>query len=199
MNKKIIIAALCAAAFAVSACSGEKLGQKIVQGVGKAEGLDIEFGKDGSMSISDGENSAVINADGEGSLTVTGDDGATVMNIADNKMTITNEESGSVSIEAGGEWPDNGFTKLIPKPEMEIASSIVSEESFFVFFDEASAGQAKDYAEKIKAAGFDEDEEITDIEIEGVFIYSFSAKNADGYAVSVASSGNGAMLSVSAP
>ena len=69
--------------------------------------------------------------------------------------------------------------------------------SFTVAFKSATVEQIKDYAAKVKAAGFNINEEVEDQEVMGMVIYSFTAENADGYTVEITSANGTSSLSIS--
>ena len=99
----------------------------------------------------------------------------------------------------GGSWPENEFTKIIPKPDFELTAATTSDREFTVVFVGATTEQIRGYVEKLKAAGFTSDTETEDNEIFGMFIYNFSATNAAGYKVSVFSAVGLSGLSLEKP
>ncbi len=132
---------------------------------GKADGYHISFGRDGSMTIVDTNGGDTIIQNPDGTWTIKSDDG-----------TIG---------QYGGNWPENEFTKLLPKPDMELLAATTNEQEFTVGFLNASLDQVKAYVEKVKAKGFTEDAQINDQKFGDMVIYSYIAKNADGYTVTV--------------
>ena len=62
----------------------------------KEDGLDASFGADGSLTIKDPES------------------GETYVQKPDGTWTFQSEDGGEAQL--GGNWPDNEFTKLLPKP-----------------------------------------------------------------------------------
>ena len=140
----------------------------------RKDGVDISFGADGSMTVVD-------------------TDGTTVVQKPDGTWVIKDADGGEGQL--GGDWPNNEFTVLVPKPDFELFGASTEAESFTVVFTNASIEQLKDYAAKVKAAGFDINEEVEDQELMGVVIYSFTAENADGYTVEITSAaGTNAMV-----
>ena len=91
---------------------------------------------------------------------------------------------GGITLPAA-DWPDNEFTKQIPKPEFALLSAETGEHGFTAVFSGVGADQMKAYAGKVKAAGFDVDPEETDENVMGMAVYSYSASNGKGYSVSV--------------
>ena len=142
----------------------------------ESEGYDVSFGTDGSMTIVD-------------------PDGTTMVQKPDGTWVVKDDEGGEGQL--GGDWPDNEFTKLIPKPDFELFAANTETDSFSVAFMSATIEQIKDYAAKVKAAGFNINEEVEDQEVMGMVIYSFTAENADGYTVEITSANGTSSLSIS--
>ncbi len=149
----------------------------------KADGYDVTFEADGTMRMEDTQSGEVIiqNPDGTWTVEAAGD-------------------GGEMNVDFGGNWPDNEFTRLVPKPEFNISFSNSSEFEFTAMMDNVDTDKMKAYVEEIKKSGFTQDEVTTDQEVMGTVIYAFTAKNADGYTVSVAAiSGGQYTLSITAP
>ena len=149
--------------------------QQIISDLAK-DGYEASFGADGSMTIVD-------------------PDGTTMVQKPDGTWVIKDEDGGEGQI--GGDWPDNEFTKLIPKPDFELFAANTETDSFSVAFMSATIEQIKDYAAKVKVAGFNINEEVEDQEVMGMVIYSFTAENADGYTVEITSANGTSALSIS--
>ena len=145
----------------------------------KEDGLDASFGADGSLTIKDPES------------------GETYVQKPDGTWTYQDAEGGEAQI--GGDWPDNDFTKLVPKPGFTLAGASTDSQSFSVAFSDASIEQMREYAEQVKAAGFDQNITTEDQEVMGMVIYSFSASNADGYTVEIFSASGSSGLTITAP
>ena len=144
-----------------------------------------EFAKDGYK--------ASFGADG--SMTIVDPDGTTMVQKPDGTWVVKDEDGGEGQI--GGDWPDNEFTKLIPKPDFELFAANTITDSFSVAFMSATIEQIKDYAAKVKAAGFNINEEVEDQDVMGMVIYSFTAENADGYTVEITFTNGTSSLSIS--
>ena len=144
---------------------------------GARQGLDISFGADGSTTIVD----------------IT--DGTTLIQKPDGNWVFSDGQGGEGQI--GGNWPDNEYTKLVPKPSFELYAAVIEGETFSVMFTNATIEQIKAYAEQVKAAGFNLNEELTDENVMGMVIYSFAAENADGYSVEVFSASGTTGLRIS--
>ena len=149
--------------------------QQIISDLAK-DGYEASFGADGSMTIVD-------------------PDGTTMVQKPDGTWVVRDEDGGEGQI--GGDWPDNEFTKLIPKPDFELFAANTETDSFTVAFKSATVEQIKDYAAKVKAAGFNINEEVEDQEVMGMVIYSFTAENADGYTVEITSANGTSALTIS--
>jgi len=133
---------------------------------GKKQGLDITFQADGSVKFVEIADGSAIVQNADGTWTVETDDGA-------------------MTVDTSGSWPDNKFTKLVPKPDFTVIAGAIDETTFTVTFENTSIDQIKAYVEKVKAAGFNIDEELTDMDMAGMAVYSFSAYNADDYNITV--------------
>lgn len=82
-------------------------------------------------------------------------------------------------------WPENEFTKLLPKPDLERYGPNGDDSFFSVAFADATVEQIREYAEKVKEAGFTVDPEVIDGEIMGMTMFSYSASNGAGYTATV--------------
>ncbi len=127
-------------------------------------GGNLEFKPDGSAVYTDGEGSTVIQ-NPDGTWTIRGDDGSTAS--------------------VGGGWPDNEFTQQIPQPDFTVSIGSESADRFMITFSDATIEQIKEYAEQIKNAGFTVDAETQDMEMAGMSVFSYTAKNAAGYEINV--------------
>jgi hypothetical protein len=144
----------------------------------KAEGGNLEFKSDGSVVYTDKDGSKSIqNADG----------------------TWTYEGADGEVGQYGGDWPENEFTKLLPKPDFALTAASTNANGFTVAFTNVTAAQLKAYVEQVKAKGFTVDAETEDQEVMGIVIYSYTAKNADGYEVGVFSTQGTSGLTLKKP
>ena len=149
--------------------------QQIISDLAK-DGYEASYGTDGSMTIVD-------------------PDGTTMVQKPDGTWVVKEADGGEGQI--GGDWPDNEFTKLIPKPDFELFAANTETNSFTVAFKSATVEQIRDYVTKVKAARFNIDEEVEDQEMMGMVIYSFTAENADGYTVEITSANGTSALTIS--
>ena len=106
---------------------------------------------------------------------------------------VTQREDGSLEIEAtegeieqlDGNWPENEFTKQVPKPELQPTAANTQEKSFSVAFVDAKVEDIRNYVEELKKAGFTVDAANKDVEVFGVVAYAYTASNGNGYKVEV--------------
>ncbi|MBP5154377.1 MAG: hypothetical protein ILP12_05165 [Lachnospiraceae bacterium] len=143
--------------------------QRIIDSA-KADGYDVSFGDDGSMTVKDQEGTVFVQGP-DGSWTMQGD---------------------GQSTQLGGDWPDNEFTRLVPKPDFKLAGATASGDGFSAAFQSVTAEQIRAYAEKVKARGFTVDAEEVDQSVYGIVVYTYTAYNAGGYRVQISfASGSG--------
>ena len=122
-----------------------------------------------------------VTFDADGTMTVVSPDGFMTVQHPDGSWTYKDNEGSEGQV--GGSWPDNEFTQLVPKPDMDIQYAGEDEGEFVVTFAGATLVQIKAYADKLRSAGFTLNEEVEEQEAMGMAFYSFSACNADGYQV----------------
>lgn len=137
--------------------------QAIIAG-GKQNGMDISFAHDGTMTMVDPS---------------TGD---TYVQNPDGSWIIGDEEGGLIQT---GKWPDNEFTKLLPKPDFTVLSASTDADRFTASFNETTVEKVKAYVEAVKAKGFTVNGETTDEKYEDIVYFLYSAENEDGYKVDV--------------
>ncbi len=146
---------------------------------GKKEGLDISFGADGSMTVVDDES------------------GDTITQNADGTWTIKSSDGGEGQF--GGNWPENDFTKLLPKPDFSLLAANTTDSEFSVAFQNVTVEQIKDYVEQVKEKGFTLESETTDREAAGMAVYMYKAQNAEGYVVTVTFTSAASGISLARP
>ncbi len=106
---------------------------------------------------------------------------------------VTQREDGSLEIEAtegeieqlDGNWPENEFTKQVPKPSFDATAANTQEKSFSVAFVDTNVDDIRAYVAELKNAGFTVDASNKDVEVFGVVAYSYKASNGAGYSVEV--------------
>ncbi len=114
----------------------------------------------------------------DGSMTVVDTDGTTMVQKPDGTWTIKDAEGNEGQV--GGDWPNNEFTKLVPKPDFELYAASGDDTFFTVAFTNATIEGIRAYAEKLKAAGFTVDPEVMDTEMMGMTVYNYIASNGKG-------------------
>lgn len=135
-----------------------------------AEGVDLSFGDGGSMTVKNTDGS-VTTYDGDGNWSFKGADGEVA--------------------QLGGDWPDNKFTRLVPKPDMKVGAFSADDDECTVVFVGATLEQIKAYGAKIKSAGFEVEEET---DVAGVYMLDTTK---DDYTVQVTFSAGTASLIIS--
>lgn len=141
----------------------------------KAEGYDVSFDGDGHMSIK-------------------GDDGMSFVQNSDGTWNVKTED-GDIA-QYGGNWPDNAFTRMVPKPDFPLLAANTSEDEFTVAFVNVEVDKIKAYASKLKERGFTVDADEQDETTYGVVIYTYTAYNADGYYVDLSFASGTAGLTI---
>lgn len=99
--------------------------------------------------------------------------------------------------DVGSKWPDNEFTKLIPKPNFEVSLSYAEGDRCGIQFANLTAEDLRAYAEQLKSAGFTVDAETTDEEQFGTWVYTYSASNANGVEVELSGVAGSSSLIIS--
>ncbi len=137
--------------------------QRIIDSA-KANGFEVSFGPDGTMTVKDGD----------GSVFEQGSDG-----------TWSQQNDNGQGAQIGGEWPDNEFTRLLPRPDFPLSGSALTESDFTAAFNSVDVDSIRAYADRVKAKGFTVDAEETDQNVYGVTLYTYSAYNDEGYQVEI--------------
>lgn len=141
-------------------------------------GYDVTFGEDGSV-------------------TFIGESGAQIVQNPDGTWNIDN---GSGTIPALNQnWPDNEFTKLIPKLPFDIITTSSDSDTFAAFFTADTLNKVKEYVEVIKNSGFEVDSDVQEQEIMGIVMYSYTASNSSGYSITVGYNNGTGTLSIDKP
>lgn len=141
----------------------------------KIDGVELSFNSDGSTTIKEPDGSVTIQK-------------------ADGTWIYRDAEGGEAQY--GGNWPDNEYTKMLPKPDFAVLASSFDDSGLGMVFSDATEEQIKAYVETLKSAGFTLNAETVDEEFYGVAVYSYTASNAAGYTIDVTSSGGVSSLSV---
>ena len=133
----------------------------------KAQGMEISFGSDRTTKV----------VDKDGTVSVQNADGSWHFQSADGSEA-----------QYGGDWPENEFTKLVPKPSFGVMAADTSDTEFNVLFSGADIDAVKAYAREVQKNGFSSGPKETDQDIQGTVVYTFEATNRNGYRVTVFSS-----------
>lgn len=110
-------------------------------------------------------------------------DGSEVVQKADVTWTVKDPDGGEGQL--GGSWPDNEFTKLVPKPDFALGAAAGDRQEFSVVFMNATIEQMCGYTDKVQAVGFTVGAEVEDQELMGMVVYTYSASNAAGYRLEI--------------
>ena len=81
-------------------------------------------------------------------------------------------------------WPENEFTRQVPKPKFETSIGVVEDYSCSILTG-ASVDQLKDYVKDLQKAGFNKGADTTDTSAFGMTVYSYTANNGKGYYVEI--------------
>ena len=101
--------------------------------------------------------------------TIVDTDGNVVTQNTDGTWKVKDDQGGQADV--GSKWPDNEFTKLIPKPNFEVSLSYAEGDRCGIQFANLTAEDLRAYAEQLKSAGFTVDAETTDEEQFGTWVY----------------------------
>ncbi|MBO4366054.1 MAG: hypothetical protein J5843_00210 [Clostridia bacterium] len=179
------------------AASGEENGDvnvsSILEGLGLDSILSSVGGSDVLNGLTDGDlkkkilgllqdNGLGAYLDENGGLVIPGKDGNEIHQNEDGSWSVSKEDGAA---QYGGEWPDNEFTRLVPKPSFKLVGASTDSDEFNVAFSGVTVDQIRAYAGELKLAGFTIDIETNDQDVMGIAIYSFSASNGSGYTVSL--------------
>jgi hypothetical protein len=127
----------------------------------------------------------------DGSVVITGADGSISIQNPDGTWTYRDTDGGFAQI--GGEWPDNDFTKLVPKPDIVIAATVTENNEFTATFSGATLEQIEAYIEKVKAVGFEGEYS------EAAGMSGFDGANAQGYNINIIYSEMASVMTISKP
>jgi hypothetical protein len=120
----------------------------------------------------------------------------------DRERLILEENGSKYSQLFGGEWPDNEyareFTRLLPKPNMELQSLIIDMKAkSSILFKDAKLDEIKSYAEQVKKRGFTINPQTKDKP--EIKLFSYKARNSEGYALDIICAGKMCTLGLQAP
>ena len=155
------------------------------------KGTDIDFdaifeGKSDIKltSLSESEQQAIIDA-GEASgvkVVFTGiDDDVIFTRLSDGYNAAWMSGSWSFWSDSDikpAEWPDDEFTRLIPKPDFDLFTTNTYENTFTAIFKNVTLDQIKAYTESVKTAGFTVSQKLDENTA-----YRYTASNGKGYSI----------------
>ena len=72
------------------------------------------------------------------------------------------DEEGLLDVDFSGSWPDNEFTKQVPKPGFSLGMSYSDDKEFNISFEDVTMDDVRKYSEKLKGAGFTENIDVYD-------------------------------------
>ena len=83
------------------------------------------------------------------------------------------------------QWPDNEFTRQVPKPDYDVTYGGVTDTEFVALGGNATVKDLRDYAKKLQRAGFTKNADTTDESAFGITTYSYKADNGKGWQVEI--------------
>ena len=130
---------------------------------------------------------AQVTFNADGSTTFVYENGTVTKQNADGTWTYSDED-GTATTQFGGQWPDNEFTRQVPKPDFEeLFGATTDGNTFTVLFTDTDNSKMRTYIETVKAEGFTIDASTTDETALGFPVLSYTAKNTAGYEITVSS------------
>ena len=97
--------------------------------------------------------------------------------------------AGLPGIGGGPKWPDNEFTRAVPKPSMELQLAMqMSDTTFMAAFKDPSLDEVRAYGEELLAEGFNIDQgvrEVTQTGSDEVTMYVFTGIRSSGFEVTL--------------
>ncbi|MDR2686443.1 MAG: hypothetical protein LBB75_01725 [Oscillospiraceae bacterium] len=140
-----------------------------------AGGLLAACGKSAPPPPGNGESPT-----GGGGETEPSPGGDTPVDIAD-ALNKLGEELGQAF---SATWPENEYTKQVPKPKFDVGLGTATEDSYVVLCG-ATIPELRDYVKDLQKAGFSKGADTTDTSAFGLTVYSYTAHNGKGYRVEI--------------
>jgi len=81
-------------------------------------------------------------------------------------------------------WPENVFTKQVPKPKFEVGLGTVTETEYS-FLCGADIPALREYVKDLQRAGFNKNADTQDTSAFGFSVYSYTADNNKGFRVEI--------------
>ncbi|MCL2107382.1 MAG: zinc ribbon domain-containing protein [Oscillospiraceae bacterium] len=82
-------------------------------------------------------------------------------------------------------WPENEFTRRVPKPNFEVAFGSANETEYVALGGGATVEQLREYVKQLEKAGFNKNAQTEDQSVFGMTTYSYKANNGKGYEVEI--------------
>jgi len=101
---------------------------------GRERGVEITFNSDGSVTLEQNGSISIINSDGS--------------------LEFRTTFRGGEKWQAGGNFPINALTQLIPTPNFAILTTVGDEAEFTLMAHNVTLAQIQDYVEQSKRRGF---------------------------------------------
>ena len=83
------------------------------------------------------------------------------------------------------QWPDNQFTRQVPKPDYDVTFGSVNDTEFIALGGNATVKQLRDYVKKLQRAGFTRNADTQDESAAGMTSYIYRADNGKGWQVEI--------------
>ena len=80
------------------------------------------------------------------------------------------------------EWPENEYTKQVPKPKFDVGLGTLTGEGYVVLCG-ATIPELRDYVKDLQQAGFSKNASTTDESVFGMTVFAYEADNGKGYRV----------------
>jgi hypothetical protein len=142
----------------------DEISKQAMIAAAKAAGGDLEFRTDGTVVF-------------------TYADGSAATQYPDGSWEMTDADGGKTQF--AGSWPDNEYTRLIPKPGFTVIMAGTADNTFVAAFADATVDDVKAYVRQCQKEGFNQNDETTDQEVQGAVFFNYTADNGAGYTLTV--------------
>ncbi len=158
----------------------------LIEEVGGADGLLDEVVILANMSAEEkqvyademAKEGIIVTYNDDGSTNIVYDDGTTVVQTPDGNFIMEGEDG--VIGQIGGDWPENEYTALVPKPsEGTLLTFEITDSVFTAIYSGCDIDFASEYAELLKNAGFNINA-VSDDSMYDAGVYTFSANDKNG-------------------
>lgn len=147
---------------------------------------DVETGEVGDVfyyraSNADGISVSLIFAEGSGDMGIYHGDPFEYDGDDDD-----DDYGGGDDYEFSAEWPENDpLAALIPKPDTEVSGAIRSGSDLSIMGAPATSAAFYNYVDRLKAAGFKVNADVSETDLAGDITYVFGAEDGKGHSVTV--------------